>query len=39
MSAAQVYVIARDQFYHAFLRVSTASSKRWGKKAWVPGQI
>ena len=26
------YVIARDQFYQAFPRLSTASDKRWGKK-------
>jgi len=25
------------QFYQAFPRVSTASNKRWGKKAWVRG--
>jgi len=25
------------QFYQAFPRVSTASDKRWGKKAWVRG--
>ena len=25
------------QFYQAFPRVSTASDKRWGEKAWVRG--
>jgi len=35
----QVYVIVRDQFYHAFPHVSTAGSKHRGKKAWVRGQI
>jgi len=25
------------QFYQAFPRVSTASDKRWGEKAWVVG--
>jgi len=25
------------QFYQAFPRVSTASNKRWGEKAWVGG--
>ena len=25
------------QFYQAFPRVSTASDKRWGEKAWVQG--
>jgi len=25
------------QFYQAFPCVSTASDKRWGEKAWVPG--
>jgi len=25
------------QFYHAFHHISTASSKRWGEKAWVRG--
>jgi len=25
------------QFYQAFPRVSTASGKHWGEKAWVPG--
>ena len=27
------------QFYQAFPRVSTASDKRWGEKAWVRGYI
>jgi len=25
------------QFYQAFPRISTASDKRWGEKAWVQG--
>jgi len=29
------YVTARDQCYQAFPRVSTASNKHWGEKAWV----
>jgi len=31
------YVIPRDSVYQAFPRVSTASDKRWGEKAWVRG--
>jgi len=29
------YVIAWDQFYQAFPRVSTTSHERWAEKAWV----
>jgi len=29
------YVIARDQFYQTFPRISTANDKHWGEKAWV----
>jgi len=31
------YIITRDEFYQAFPCISTASDKRWGKKAWVLG--
>ena len=33
------YVIPRDSVYQAFPRISTASDKRWGEKAWVRGYV
>jgi len=33
------YIIPHDSVYQAFPRVSTASDKRWGEKAWVRGYL
>ena len=34
-----MYVTARDKFYPAFPRVSTASDKHWDENAWIQGYI